>query len=134
MGLVLLATAALGLLALVTYSPADPTFALVPVENRAGAMGATLAGTLVSGIGFGAFAALGAAAVLGVRLILGTGIPGPLSRFSVGTVMLVLALSCGAPTALTLWPDWQPPAVLTGIAHNHVTCPLEPGHRGRRKP
>ena len=56
-GLLLLGFAALGFLALVTYSPDDATFALVPVANRAGAMGATLAGALVGGIGLGAFAA-----------------------------------------------------------------------------
>jgi len=115
-GLGLLATAALACLALATYSPEDPILSLVPVANRAGALGATLAGALMRGIGLGSVALVGAIAVLGCRLILGMGIPGLFSRFWVGTATLALALSAAAPLALAFWPDWVAPATVTGGA------------------
>ena len=43
-GLVLIGIALLSGVALATYSPADPVFALADVANRAGPAGATLAG------------------------------------------------------------------------------------------
>jgi S-DNA-T family DNA segregation ATPase FtsK/SpoIIIE len=116
MGLGLLAMAALGCLALATYSPDDPIFALVPVANRAGALGATLAGSLMRSIGLGSVAAVGAVAVLGGRLILGLGVPGPISRFWFGAATLVLALSTLGPLLLSLWPEWSAPATVTGGA------------------
>jgi S-DNA-T family DNA segregation ATPase FtsK/SpoIIIE len=113
--------AALSSLALASYSPADPVLALVPVDNAAGAVGATLAGGLIRSIGLGAVAAVGAVAVLGVRLILGTGVPGPLSRFWVGAATLAVALSTAAPLLLAIAPDWSaPPAVVGGAIGERV--------------
>ena len=43
-GLLLLVCVMLACLAVATYSPADPILRLLPVENRAGAVGATVAG------------------------------------------------------------------------------------------
>jgi len=115
-GLALLATAALACLALATYSSDDPMFSLVPVANKAGAVGATLAGVLMRGIGLGSVAVVGAVAVLGCRMILGMGVPGAISRFWVGAATLMLALSCAAPTLLAIWPDWSAPATVAGGA------------------
>ena len=91
-------------------------FSLVPVANKAGAVGATLAGVLMRGIGLGSVAVVGAVAVLGCRMILGMGVPGAISRFWVGTATLMLALSCAAPTLLAIWPDWSAPATVAGGA------------------
>lgn len=124
-GLLLLATAALAALALASFSSADATFALVPVENLAGATGATLAGVLVGGIGLGSLAAVGSLALLGGRLVLAAGVPGPASRFWVGTTLLILSLSCGAPTLTMLWPEWQAPAIMTGGALGNAAFRFE---------
>ena len=59
---------------------------------------------------------VGAVAVLGCRMILGMGVPGAISRFWVGAVTLMLALSCAAPTLLAIWPDWSAPATVAGGA------------------
>ena len=53
-GVVLLALALLSSLALATYSPSDAVFRLEKVANRAGVVGATLAGWLFAGVGHGA--------------------------------------------------------------------------------
>lgn len=115
-GLALLATTALACLALATYAPEDPSFALVPVANRAGALGATIASGLMRSIGLGAVVAVGVLAVLGGRLILGMGIPGLISRFWVGAFALVLALSTAGPLLRTIWPEGSVPATVTGGA------------------
>ncbi|MEE2663073.1 MAG: DNA translocase FtsK 4TM domain-containing protein [Myxococcota bacterium] len=124
-GLALLATAALACLALATYSPDDPSFALVAVANRAGAVGATIASGLMRSIGLGAVVAVGVLAVLGGRLILGMGIPGLISRFWVGASALVLALSAAGPLLRTIWPEWSAPATVTGGAMGEWLFGLE---------
>jgi len=113
-GLLLLLISAIASLGLATYSPADPIFELVEVSNRAGAVGATLAGGLVRTIGLGSVAAVGGIAVLGSRLILGLGVPGIVSRFWVGAAALVVGLACGAPTLTALFPDWVAPVTVVG--------------------
>ncbi|MEE3329653.1 MAG: DNA translocase FtsK 4TM domain-containing protein [Myxococcota bacterium] len=113
-GLLLLLISAIASLGLATYSPADPILQLVEVSNRAGAVGATLAGGLVRTIGLGSVAAVGGVAVLGSRLILGLGVPGIVSRFWVGAVALVVGLACGAPTLTALFPDWVAPVTVVG--------------------
>ena len=113
-GLLLLLISAIASLGLATYSPADPIFELVEVSNRAGAVGATLAGGLVRTIGLGSVAAVGGIAVLGSRLILGLGVPGIVSRFWVGAAALVVGLACGAPTLTALFPDWVARVTVVG--------------------
>ena len=85
LGLVIVALAALCALAIATFDAGDPVFRLTEVQNAAGAVGASLAGTLVGLLGTGSLALVGAMAWLGVRLVLGLGIPGFASRFWVGT-------------------------------------------------
>ena len=53
-GLLLVGIALLATLGVATYSPDDPVLALEPVANRAGAAGATIAGLLFRGVGWGA--------------------------------------------------------------------------------
>ncbi|MCA9511310.1 MAG: DNA translocase FtsK 4TM domain-containing protein, partial [Myxococcales bacterium] len=110
----LLLVAAIGALALATYSPADPVLELVRVANRAGAVGATLAGVLIRGIGLGSVAAVGAIAVLGARLILGMGVPGVASRFWLGAGALAVGMACAGPTLTALFPTWEAPAAVVG--------------------
>ena len=70
LGLILTATAALAILALVTYDPRDPLFRFAEVANGAGVVGAALAGTLRWAVGSGGGAVLVAAVtVLGLRLL-----------------------------------------------------------------
>ena len=93
-GLLLLGSALLGCLALASYSPSDPVFQLAaPVDNRAGVVGATLAGGLFAAVGYAAFVVVVAAAWLGGRLVLARGLPAPGSRFWLGTALLVVSVS-----------------------------------------
>jgi len=96
-GVCLLGFSALSLLALATFSATDPVLELVPVANRAGAVGATLAHGLLAGFGYGAVVVVAALAILGGRLALGQGTPAPGSRFWIGGTMLVLAGSSLPP-------------------------------------
>ncbi len=90
-GLALIGTALLGGLALATYSPHDPVGSLEPVMNRAGAAGATLAGWLFGGFGWGGAVVVGSMGWLGGRLVMGRGVPRADSRFWVGSALLVIA-------------------------------------------
>ncbi len=102
-GVALLGAVLFGTLALATYAPSDPIFALEPVENRFGAVGATFAALLHRGVGTGGYVLIGALAVLGGRLVLGRGWPASLSGFLAGSVLLLLSVA-------TL------PAILHGLA------------------
>ncbi len=111
LGLGLIALALVATLALWSYAPGDPIFRLDPVENRAGAVGATLAGLLRRGFGSVSILFVAVTALLGARLLLARRPPGP--RFWLGGVLVVLA---GA----------------TALALAHVVAPtrLAAGHGG----
>ncbi len=103
-GLGLLGMALLSTLALATYSPADPIFEFTNVVNRAGVVGATLAGWLFGAIGWGAPVAVACAAWVGGRLVLGLGVPDPRSRFWPGAILLLIALASLPPVLYVLAP------------------------------
>ncbi len=92
-GLVLVGFGLISALALSTYSPADPIFELGEVHNRIGPVGATLAGSLLGALGYGAGVVVAGAAWLGGRLLLGRGLPGPRSRFWPAAIMLLLGVT-----------------------------------------
>src|SRR5690606_33743168 len=94
-GVVLIVASAIGALALATYTPDDPLFRLTEVANGAGVVGATLAGLLRSAAGWGSSVLVGVAVVVGGRLVLGRGLPGP--RFWLGAISLLVALATLAP-------------------------------------
>jgi S-DNA-T family DNA segregation ATPase FtsK/SpoIIIE len=85
------------LLALATYSPADPIFERAEVANRAGVFGAAVAAILFRTLGYASAILVIAAGVIGARLILGRGVPGPTSRFWMSTVALLLSISTLSP-------------------------------------
>src|SRR5690606_8459108 len=68
---------------------------LTEVANGAGAVGATLAGLLRSAAGWGSSVLVGVAVVVGGRLVLGRGAPGP--RFWLGAMSLLVALATLPP-------------------------------------
>jgi S-DNA-T family DNA segregation ATPase FtsK/SpoIIIE len=103
-GLGLLGFAAIGLLALGTYSSADPLFELAPVANRAGVVGASLAGGLVGLLGGGAVVFVAAVAFLGGMLVLGRGVPSLASRFWIGSALLIVSIATLPPLLDTLAP------------------------------
>ncbi len=92
-GLALLATAALTFLALASYSASDAVFALQPVENAAGAVGATLAGSLMGAVGVASVVAVLSLGWIGTRLVLNLGMPSATSRFWVGSAALLASLT-----------------------------------------
>jgi S-DNA-T family DNA segregation ATPase FtsK/SpoIIIE len=94
-GLALIGLSALAALALATYSPSDPVFRLTHVANRAGAVGATMAGLLRQAFGWGGAVVVGAAVVTGARLVLRRG-PGSARRW-VGAAALLVALATLPP-------------------------------------
>src|SRR5512145_2653227 len=98
-GVALLGTALLALLGLATFDAADPILSSRPVANRGGVLGATVAALGLRALGAGAFAGAGALGVLGVRLLLGRGVPGPLSRFWAASACL-LAATAALPALL----------------------------------
>jgi S-DNA-T family DNA segregation ATPase FtsK/SpoIIIE len=87
----------LALLALATYSPADPIFERAEVANRAGVLGAAVAAVLFRSLGYASAVLVIAAGAVGIRLILGRGVPGPTSRFWMSTVALLLSISTLSP-------------------------------------
>jgi S-DNA-T family DNA segregation ATPase FtsK/SpoIIIE len=101
----LLALCLLAFLALATYDPGDRVFELVPVNNYAGAVGATLAGWLIACAGAGAVVAVAALAWIGGRLCLGVGLPGLRSRFWMGSLLLLVSLSTLPPILHELAPS-----------------------------
>ena len=96
-GVSLLGLAALATLALATYSAVDPVFELTQVTNRAGVVGASLAGGLIALLGHGSVVFVAATAFLGVRLVLGQGAPSWRSRFWIGASLLVVAVATLPP-------------------------------------
>jgi S-DNA-T family DNA segregation ATPase FtsK/SpoIIIE len=99
LGFGLLAASLLAILALATYSPADPIFERAEVANRAGVIGAAVAAVLFRALGYASAVLVIASGVIGARLILGRGFPGPTSRFWVSTVALLLSISTLSPIA-----------------------------------
>ncbi|MBW1844913.1 MAG: DNA translocase FtsK 4TM domain-containing protein, partial [Deltaproteobacteria bacterium] len=97
LGFILLGGSLLALLALATYSPADPIFERAEVANRAGVFGAAVAAILFRTLGYASAILVIAAGVIGARLILGRGVPGPTSRFWMATVALLLSISTLSP-------------------------------------
>jgi hypothetical protein len=97
LGLSLLGVGGLAALALATYHPEDPAFALVPVKNAAGAVGATLAAALSGGLGSGASVLVAGLLVLGGRLLLGRQLPRLVSRFWIAGALLLAAGSTLPP-------------------------------------
>jgi hypothetical protein len=97
LGVGLLGLALLLALALASFSPADPVFEAVAVENRAGIVGASAAALLLGTLGLGAAPVVGALAVIGLRLVLGVGVPRLASRFWVGAGLLLVAAASLPP-------------------------------------
>jgi hypothetical protein len=107
-GLVLIGLCLLATLALSTYSPQDPIGELVEVANGAGPVGATIAGGLLRSLGAGAIILVAACAFLGGRLMMSLGLPGPLSRFWVGAIVLVPTFAVMPPLLFNLAPETVP--------------------------
>ncbi len=101
-GLFLIVLAALGALALATYDPHDPLFRLTEVANRAGVVGAALAGLLHRAFGWGAAVAVVVASVVGARLLMGRGLPQ--WRFWWGATLLGVSLASLPPLLHHAWP------------------------------
>ena len=105
LGVASIALALLAAVSLLTYTPLDPTFRWVRVENAAGVFGATLAGVLVRGMGFAAVVPVCALAVVGARLVLGRRAPKLPPRFWLGATLLLLALATLPALAHLLGPS-----------------------------
>ncbi len=103
-GLVLIGTAMLSGVALATYSAADPVFELAQVANRAGPVGATIAGWLFGAVGWGAVVVVAAVGWVGGCLVLGRGLPRVDSRFSVGSTFLLVSVATLPPILDSLAP------------------------------
>ncbi len=103
-GLVLVGAALLFALGLATFSPDDPVFENAPVANRAGVVGASAAALLFGTLGMGAVVVVGALGFLGLRLVLGHGVPRLASRFWVGVPLLLVATATLPP----LLEGWFP--------------------------
>jgi S-DNA-T family DNA segregation ATPase FtsK/SpoIIIE len=92
-GLCLVGLGLLSTIALATYHPSDPSFRLVPVENAAGAVGASIAKLLVGSLGLGAAVPVLAVLALGVRLLTHGQLSFPSRRFWAGLTLVLAALS-----------------------------------------
>lgn len=103
-GICLLGLAALATLALATRSQNDVLLSLQPVENAAGVVGANLAGALVGLMGWGSTVLVASVAFLGIRLIVGQGLPSIRSRFWVGSALLIIAVATLPPILDVLAP------------------------------
>jgi S-DNA-T family DNA segregation ATPase FtsK/SpoIIIE len=97
LGIGLTGAVLLAAVALVTYSPTDPVFERALVSNRAGIVGAAVASVLFQILGYASMVLVVAAGVVGVRLIVGRGLPPITSRFWVSAVALLLAVSTLSP-------------------------------------
>jgi len=116
-GLILIGLALLSTLALATYAPGDPVGRLVEVSNGAGPVGATLAGVLLRAFGAGAVVLIAAVAFLGGRFVMSLGLPGLLTRFWIGTALLIPAVAVLPPLLFNLVPasmPWIEPGWLGG--------------------
>ncbi len=109
LGVALVGLALLAAIALATYTATDPVFERGLVANRAGVVGATVAALLFRGLGTGAAVLVGAVAVIGVRVMIGRGLPHPASRLWVGSLLLLLSVA-------TL-PPLLPQAVADSVGH-----------------
>jgi S-DNA-T family DNA segregation ATPase FtsK/SpoIIIE len=107
-GLVLIGLSLVATLALATYSPQDPVGELVEVSNRAGPVGATLAGLLLRSLGAGAIVLVAASAFLGGRLVMSLPPPAILSRFWIGALILVPTAAALPPLLFNLAPESVP--------------------------
>ena len=107
-GLILIGLSLLATLALATYAPEDPIGQLVEVSNRAGPVGATLAGGLLRGFGAGAVVLLAACAFLGGRMVMSLGLPGLFSRLWIGAVVMVPTVALLPPLLYDLAPGTVP--------------------------
>ncbi len=116
-GLVLIGLSLLATLALATHAPGDPIGKLVEVSNRAGPVGATLAGLLLSGLGAGSIVLVAACAFLGGRMVMSLGLPTLFSRFWIGTALLIPTVAVVPPLLFNLAPEtipWIEPGWLGG--------------------
>ena len=111
-GLVLVGFGLLAAIALATYSPADDIFKLTDVDNRIGPVGATLAGSLLVLLGYGAIVFVAMATWVGGTMLLGREIPDARSRFWPSGVLLLAGVA-------TL------PLVLDHLAPGRLGDPLE---------
>ena len=103
-GVVLIGLALLSAIALWTHAPADPMFVLAPVENGAGAVGATLSGLLVQSVGVGAAVLILLVLALGIRLLLPGDVELPTGRFWLGASLLLVTLSTLPALLATMAP------------------------------
>ncbi len=99
LGFGLLAASLLAILALATYSPADPIFERAAVANRAGVIGAAVAAILFRALGYASIVLVIATGAVGTRLIAGRGLPGPKSRLWLSTAALLLSVATLSPIA-----------------------------------
>jgi S-DNA-T family DNA segregation ATPase FtsK/SpoIIIE len=96
-GLVLLGAALLLGLALATFSREDRAFEGGTIANRAGPVGAAAAELLFGTLGMGAVVLVAGIGLLGMRLVVGLGLPRLASRFWVGAVLLLVGLATLPP-------------------------------------
>jgi S-DNA-T family DNA segregation ATPase FtsK/SpoIIIE len=104
-GVVLVGTALLSVVALGTYLPSETGVEHALVESRSGVVGATLAAVLFRAAGYGAFVLVGALGWIGIRLAAGRGVPGPTSRFWVGAPLLLIAVAAIPPLLSAHFPE-----------------------------
>ena len=107
-GLILIGLSLLATLALATYAPEDPIGRLVEVSNRAGPVGATLAGGLLRGFGASAVVFVAACAFLGGRMVMSLGLPDLFSRFWIGAVVMIPTVALLPPLLYELAPGTVP--------------------------
>jgi S-DNA-T family DNA segregation ATPase FtsK/SpoIIIE len=103
-GLALIALGLLAALALVTYSPEDPAFRRLPVDNGAGVVGASIAFVLVRAMGLASVVPVVGSLVLGGRFLMGRRMPSLASRFWIGVALLLMALATLPPLLQSLSP------------------------------
>jgi len=99
LGFGLLGASALALVALSAYSPSDPLFESAAVSNRTGVAGAAVAALLFRAFGYASAVFVGALSIIGLRLILGRGIPALSSRFWISVAALLLSIATLSPIA-----------------------------------
>jgi S-DNA-T family DNA segregation ATPase FtsK/SpoIIIE len=96
-GLGLVGLAGFAALALGTYDPLDVPFSGDSLSNGGGLLGAATASGLLRSVGYGSILLVGAAAVLGLRMLAGHGLPRVASRFWVGATLLVVGTASIPP-------------------------------------
>jgi len=108
-GVALLGAALIAALALATYSQTDAGLEGAEVANRAGMLGALVAALLLRGLGYGSAVLVGAAAFVGMRLILGRPLPALTSRFWVAALLLLASVATLGPILHESFPGRVPP-------------------------